>query len=127
MSSSFPTIEEIIAIHNILIEQTGGAPGLREMGPLESAALRPQVGYYSDVFEEAAALMESLAVNHAFVDGNKRIAFAIADTFLRMNGYCIDCDNRASYEFFIGLFETGSFNFENLRNWLVDNAGPTVS
>ena len=127
MSSSFPTIEEIVAIHDILIEQTGGASGLREMGPLESAALRPQVGYYRDVFEVAAALMESLAVNHAFVDGNKRIAFAIADTFLRMNGYCIDCDNRASYEFLIGLFETGSFNFENLRKWLDDNAGPTAS
>ncbi len=127
MSSSFPTIEEIVAIHDIFIEQTGGVPGQREMGPLESAALRPQVGYYSDVFEEAAALMESFAVNHAFVDGNKQIAFAIADTFLWMNGYCIDCDNRASYEFLIGLFETGSFDFEKLREWLVDNAGPTAS
>ena len=48
--------------------------------------MRPQIGYYDNIIEEAAALMESLAMNHPFVDGNKRVAFFATDTFLRMNG-----------------------------------------
>ena len=64
MSRSFPTIEEILAMHADLIAQFGGSPGLRDMGALESAATRPQMGYYNSLFEEAAALMESLAMNH---------------------------------------------------------------
>ena len=75
MSRSFPTVEEILAMHADLIAQFGGSPGLRDMGALESAATRPQMGYYGNLFEEAAALMESLAMNHPFVDGNKRVAF----------------------------------------------------
>lgn len=64
MSHSFPTIDEILAMHADLIAQFGGSPGLRDMGTLESAATRPQMGYYGSLFEEAAALMESLAMNH---------------------------------------------------------------
>ena len=56
-------------------------------GALEAALFRPQTGYYEDIVTEAAALIESLAINHPFVDGNKRIAFAAADVFLRINGW----------------------------------------
>ena len=120
MSRDYPTIETVIAIHEVLIDQTGGASGLRDAGALESALMRPQIGYYNGIIEEAAALMESLAINHPFVDGNKRIAFAVADTFLRMNGYYIDCDNREAYEHFMGLFDTNSFRFTELASWLTD-------
>ena len=65
----------------------GGAPGVRDPGALEAALFRPQTGYYDDIVAEAAALLESLAINHPFVDGNKRIAFAAADVFLRINGW----------------------------------------
>jgi death-on-curing protein len=67
------------------------------MGALEAALLRPQLGYYEGLIEEAAALMESLANNHPFIDGNKRVAFFVTDTFLRMNGQYIDCDNSKAY------------------------------
>ena len=117
----FPTIEEVVAIHEIAVREFGGPQGLRDPGALESALLRPQLGYYNDLIEEAAALMESLAMNHPFVDGNKRTAFYTTDAFLRMNGRFIDCDNQEAYEFFMHLFETHSFRFDQLHDWLEKN------
>ena len=97
MTHDFPTIEEVIAMHNALISAFGGSQGLRDEGALASALMRPQLGYYDGLIQEAAALMESLANNHAFVDGNKRVAFFVSDTFLRMNGHFINCDNDKAY------------------------------
>ncbi len=65
---------------------------------MESVLLRPQLGYYDGLIEDAAAMMESIAVNHPFVDGNKRVAFFVTDAFLRMNGSFIDCDGEEAYE-----------------------------
>ena len=118
MSRVFPTTEEVIAIHDILIDLFGGSHGLRDRGLLESAVMRPQAGYYRNIIEEAAALIESLALNHPFVDGNKRTAFFTADVFLKANGHYIDCQIDEAYELFIFLFETDSFRFSNLCEWL---------
>ena len=118
MNERFLTLDEVLQLHELLIEETGGGSGLRELPPLEAAVLRPAMGYYEDIFEEAAALMESLAVNHPFVDGNKRIAFAAADVFLRLHGWQIESDNVAAHAHFIKLFETGTFRFEPLATWL---------
>lgn len=68
--------------------------------------------------------MESLAVNHPFVDGNKRVAFFVSDTFLNMNGHYINCDNDEAYTFFMTLFENNSFRFDNLVTWLDDKVKP---
>ncbi len=121
MTHEFLSLEEVIAIHDLLIEETGGAPGLRDAGALASAVIRPQMGYYNNLIEEATALMESLSQNHPFIDGNKRTAFAATDAFLRLNGYYLDCDNEAAYAFFIGLYETNSFRFANLVPWLTEH------
>ena len=118
MTNDFPTIEEVVAIHDIAIGEFGGSKGLRDAGALESAIMRPQLGYYEGLLDEAAALMESLAMNHPFVDGNKRTAFYSTDTFLRKNGHFIDCDNDEAYAFFMQLFATHSFRFAQLRAWL---------
>ena len=83
----FLSVDEAIAIHERLIERFGGAPGIRDKGLLESALFRPQTGYYDDIAELAAALFESLILNRAFVDGNKRVAFFVTDVFLRLNGW----------------------------------------
>jgi death-on-curing protein len=115
------SIDEVIVIHEYLIMEFGGSKGLANKGALESALMRPQSGYYKDIFEEAAALMESLAMNHPFVDGNKRVAFFTTDVFLRLNNYFIDCDNILAYEFFMKLFDSNNFNFENLLPWLKEN------
>jgi death-on-curing protein len=118
------TLTEVLAIHEELIDLYGGAHGVRDMGSLESALFRPQTGYYNDVIAEAAALLESLAINHPFIDGNKRIAFAVADVYLRLNGYVFDADPIKAYDFMIGLFESGAFRFEQLEPWLRENAKP---
>lgn len=124
MNHDFPTIQEVIAMHHSLIGEFGGTMGIRDEGALAAALMRPQLGYYDTLIQEAAALMESLANNHAFVDGNKRIAFFVTDTFLRMNGRFIDCDNEEAYAFFMHLFETGSFRFTELHSWLEKKVRP---
>ena len=118
MSRVYPEIGEAIAIHDALIREFGGSRGIRDEGALASAIMRPQLGYYDSLIEEAAALMESLANNHPFVDGNKRVAFFVTDSFLRLNGYFIDCDSDEAYAFFMGLFEMNSFRFAELCAWL---------
>lgn len=115
------TMTEVLAMHTELIDLYGGADGVRDMGALESALFRPQTGYYDDVIAEAAALLESLAVNHPFIDGNKRIAFAVADVFLRINGYEFTADPVETHDFMIGLFERGAFRYEQLEPWLRAN------
>ncbi len=95
----YPTFSEVLELHRILIERFGGSPGLRDPGLLESALMRPQTGYYKTLSLEGAALLQSLCQNHAFVDGNKRVAFAVTAIFLRMNGFRlkVDADNGESF------------------------------
>ena len=90
------------------------------MNSLESSVMRPQSGYYENIIEESAALMESLAMNHSFVDGNKRISFFATDIFLRMNGYYISCSSGEGYNFFIKNLEQNTFNFDTVKFWLKD-------
>ena len=124
MNRDFPTLEEVIAIHDAQIAEFGGSLGLRDAGALESAIMRPQLGYYDGLLDEAAALLESLTMNHPFVDGNKRTAFAATEVFLSLNGHFIDCDDREAYEFFMHLFATNSFRFAQLREWLEEKVRP---
>jgi len=94
----YPTLQEVLAIHEMLLEHYGGAGGVRDLGAIEAALFRPQSGYYDSIVEEAAALMESLLINHPFVDGNKRVAFAVCDVFLIINGHTLDADPRWLYD-----------------------------
>ena len=124
MTHRFPTILDVVAAHDALIRKHGGAQGIRDEGALASALMRPQIGYYEGLIQEAAAMMESLAMNHPFIDGNKRVAFAVTDAFLRLNGHFIDCDNEEAYAFFMNLFETGAFRFSQLNGWLEEHVRP---
>jgi death-on-curing protein len=118
------TVAEVLAIHHHQIEEYGGSHGLRDEGALEAAVFRPQTGYYSDVAEEAAALMESLANNHPFVDGNKRVAFAACHTFLLMNGFDLEVDPRAAYNFMIDAIAKSRFRFSVILEWLNSHITP---
>jgi death-on-curing protein len=93
--TSYPTLEEALYLHDILIQKFGGAPGVLDKGLLESALARPRSGYYRSLSEQAAALMQSLAMNHSFVDGKKRVAFALTAVFLNMNGLKLSVETRA--------------------------------
>ena len=75
-------------------------------------------GYYGDVLEMASALCESLLMNHAFVDGNKRVAFFATDVFLRMNGWKINASSEEAYNFLVGGLEHGGLDREALETWL---------
>ncbi|OXS29879.1 MAG: death-on-curing family protein [Desulfovibrio sp. MES5] len=93
MSRDYLTVADILGMHVILVERYGGMPGVRDMGGLESAVYRPQSGYYTDAVEEACALLESLLINHPFIDGNKRTAFAACSVFLQINGHGMRADS----------------------------------
>ena len=118
----YPTVEQVLAAHALLISKFGGSPGLRDRGALESALARPQSGYYSDLIQEAAALWESLSQNHPFVDGNKRAAITVTAAFLRVNGYRLEFEDVAAYQFMLGLYESGRFKFPALEGWLRQHA-----
>jgi len=117
-SIQFLTRDELLEIHENLIERFGGQPGIRDPGLLESALFRPRTGYYKDLAEMGAALFESLIINHPFVDGNKRVAFFATDVFFRLNGYKLEVVAAEAYPFLIGLLEQGECNFENLLRWI---------
>src|ERR1700689_4757624 len=104
------TLVEVLAIHADQIERYGGSHGIRDQGLLEAALYRPQTGYYADLIEEAAALWESLAQNHAFIDGNKRAAFAATYTFLAINGARLTPDAEETYAFVIALYQSNQFS-----------------
>jgi death on curing protein len=115
------TVAEVMAIQHLQIEEYGGAHGVRDKGLLESAVFRPQVGYYANAAEEAAALMESQANNHPFFDGNKRVAFAAAHTFLLLNGYDLGVDSHAAYEFMMNSIASSEFRFSQILAWINSN------
>lgn len=121
--TDYLTVVEVLAIHDDQIQRYGGANGVRDLGLLESALFRPQTGYYSDLIEEAAALWESLAQNHPFIDGNKRTAFAVTFTFLAINGQQIIADPLEAYAFISGLYQRGNFEFAALVPWLRAHTG----
>ena len=119
--TQYLSVEDVLAFHNIQLKRYGGAPGIRDMGLVEAALFRPQTGYYKDILEEAAALWESFLMNHPFVDGNKRTAFAVMDVFLRVNGIRIYSNSQLTGDFIYGLFDASDVTFKNLDAWLRHN------
>jgi death-on-curing protein len=118
------TVADVLGMHAVLMQRHGGASGVRDPGALEAALFRPQTGYYDDIVAEAAALMESLAVNHPFVDGNRRIAFAAADVFLRINGWRLQRPPLQIHAEMMQMFESGTFDIAHLDPWLRGFAAP---
>lgn len=89
------TLGEVVTLHRAVVAATGGAEGIRELGGLESALAQPKATFdaldlYPTVVDKAAALAFGLAMNHPFVDGNKRIAHAAMAVFLDLNGFAIN-------------------------------------
>jgi len=112
------TVAEVYRMQHRLIELFGGLHGVRDAGGIEAGVFRPQTGYYDSVEEEAAALMESLGMNHGFIDGNKRIAFAAADVFLRLNGFYLEVTAQEGYGFIEGSIARSEFRFAKILEWI---------
>lgn len=116
------TVEQVIALHTQLVMKTGGSDGIRDRGLLESAVHAPFQSFggydvYPTIYEKAARLGFGLAQNHAFIDGNKRIAAHTALTFLALNGTEIDCTEFELFSVFMRLAES-ALTFDDLVSWL---------
>ncbi len=120
----YPTLAEVLELHTRLLNRFGGKAGTLDLGLLESALMRPQTGYYESLSLQGAALLQSLAQNHAFVDGNKRVAFATTAIFLRMNGYRLKVDADNGESFIIGMVIKKKASLDMITAWLEEHMKP---
>jgi len=116
------TLSEVIALHEHLIEQSGGFHGIRDIGAIESAIAQPRITFggadlYPTVFEKASILAFSLIQNHPFVDGNKRIGHAAMETFLVLNGFEIDASVDEQEKVILNV-ASGEMKKEEFKEWV---------
>lgn len=118
----FLSVQEVIEIHLDQVASFGGTAGVRDEGLLESALYQPQATFsreylHSTIYEQAAAYLYHIAKNHPFIDGNKRTAFAVMDTFLRINNYILNTNNEEIYILVLKVAE-GSFDKKEIAQYL---------
>ncbi len=114
-----------LKIHHRQIEKFGGTSGVRDEGLLESALAQPQATFsgkylHATIYEQAAAYLYHIAKNHPFIDGNKRTAFAVMDTFLRLNGYILNSDNEEIYILVLKVAQ-GSIDKKEIAQFIQKN------
>jgi death-on-curing protein len=119
------TLAEVVELHRLVLRAAGGAAGIRSLAGLESALAQPKATFegrdlHPTLSEKAAALGFSLIQNHAFVDGNKRVAHAAMETFLVLNGNEIVATTEDQERLILGL-ASGQVSRENLVAWLRRN------
>jgi len=117
----YPTLEEALHLYRMLIDRFGGQHGVRDFGLIESALARPQSGYYETLAAQGAALLQSFTMNHGFIDGNKRIAFALTAVFLRLNGYRIVASADEAESFLVGEVIENRVSLEQIATWLYEH------
>ena len=119
---------EVLELHRLVVAQAGGAGGLRDLGALESAVAQPRatfggVDLYPTLAAKAAALGHALALNHAFVDGNKRVAHAALETFLVLNGHELAAAVDAAEQQMLRL-AAGEVSREQFAVWVAQHLVP---
>ena len=122
------SLAEVLRLHEAILEQSGGAPGLRDLGSLESAVAQQTMAFggsdlYPTLEEKAAALCFSLVSNHAFVDGNKRIAHAAMEALLMLNGFELQASVDEQERVMLSL-ASSSFAREELVEWIREHSTP---
>lgn len=120
------TKEEVSRLHKLSVIKYGGKDGIRDEGLLESAIARPFQTFggeelYPSVFEKAAAFVESIIVNHPFIDGNKRTGLLGMLALLDREGIVLTAPNEEVYSFIVSI-STGSISFEEIKKWLKENS-----
>ena len=121
MITLYLSVEQVLALHRVLVGQFGGASGVRDRGALESAVARPAMTFggedlYGDLAAKAATLMHSLVLNHPFVDGNKRIGVATAEFFLERNASTFEASDEELEQLTLAVAE-GKVAVEALAIW----------
>ena len=119
------SVNQVLEIHEILIKKFGGSTGLRDLGGLESALARPFQTFgskdlYPDFFTKAAAIGESMIINHPFIDGNKRTGYVLIEAILRFGNMEISASGDEIYDFVISI-STGEKSFDEIVKWLEEN------
>ncbi len=117
--------EKVLLLHKLLVEQTGGADGIRDFGLLDSALESAYATFdgkelFPSKEEKAARIGVGLVSNHAFVDGNKRIGMYVLLTFLEVNGIPLDVTDEEVVETGLRLAE-GKMKYEELLQWIQDH------
>lgn len=118
-------IEDVLLIHENSIKDFGGSKGVRDKGLLESAISRPFQTFggedlYPSPFAKAAAVGESLIINHPFIDGNKRTGIVVMIALLKEYNYEVNANNDSLYQFTISI-STGEIKFDQIVEWLRAN------
>lgn len=119
------TLDEVLAIHDDMVERYGGRFGIRDLGLIQSAIARPQASFggqdlYPTLIDKAAAFFHSLIFNHAFADGNKRTALTSTARFLHLNGYELEADQKELIDFPIKV-ENKRLSFEQIAEWIKEH------
>lgn len=122
------TLAEVLALHRLVVEETGGSAGVRDLGALQSAVAQPRASFegrelYPSLESKATALCFSMVMNHPFVDGNKRIGHAAMETFLVLNGSELEASVDEAERAMLGL-AAGSLTREQLLEWIQDHVRP---
>jgi len=118
----FLTLDEILELHRLVLQQAGGLPGVRDLAGLESAVAQPYMAFggqdlYPTLIEKAAALAFSLVMNHPFADGNKRVGHAALETFLVLNGSELEATVDEQERVFLDL-AAGTMSRAKWIDWL---------
>ena len=119
------TLAEVLDLHRRVIEQSGGADGVRDLGRVESAVAQPQMMFggdelYPTIESKLTALCFSPVMNHPFVDGNKRIGHAAVETFLVMNGFELVADVDDAEKAILTV-AAGQLSREELLEWVTSH------
>lgn len=119
------TVKQALEIHQLMVNQFGGATGVRDFNGLESALARPFQSFggeelYPDYFSKAAAIGESIIINHPFNDGNKRTGYVLMESILRHGNLKINADDAKLYDMVISI-ATGDLRFDAIVKWLKQN------
>ena len=122
---------EVEQLHKILISRFGGIHGIRDKSALDSALARPFQKFegkdlYPTVLDKGAALIESILVNHPFLDGNKRTGYTLLRIFLLKNGFDFSASSDNKYEFVINI-ASGTLKDSAIVSWLKTNTKETNS
>jgi death-on-curing protein len=115
-------LQDVLNIHNILIDKFGGSKGVRDQSSLESAINRPFATFekhdlYPTPSDKAAAILESILINHPFIDGNKRTAYVLMRLLLLNYGFDILADQDDKYKMVISASK-GDLRFDGIKNWI---------
>ena len=124
----FLSLAEVVELHRLILQQSGGSPGVRDLGALQSALAQPRMSFdntelYPTMEKKASALCFSLVSNHPFVDGNKRVGHAAMETFLALNGWELQASVDDAEQVILSL-ATGTLSREELVEWTKQHIVP---